>query len=123
MSSLNRELSADVLVLRLDDERAACADRTILERNGRNARTLVKQGELRVTLVTVSAGGAIPEHRADGPISVQVLSGSVCFRVRDDERQLEPGTLLTLAGGQDHSVTSDEGGSFLLTVCHPTPVG
>lgn len=123
MSSLDRETSGDVLIFRLDAERAAVSDREILGRSGRNARTLVKQGGLRVTLVTVGVGGAIPEHRAEGPISVHVLTGCIRLQVGDTEYTLETGALATLAGGRPHSVTSDDGGSFLLTVCHPTPVG
>ena len=121
MSSLDREMSGDVLVFHLEAERAATADPAVLERSGRNARTLVKQGGLRVTLVTVSAGGSITEHRAAGPISVHVLSGEILFQAGEATHRLEAGTLLTLAGGQDHSVTSENGGSFLLTVCQPTP--
>lgn len=122
MSSLDREMSGDVLVFRLDAERAAVSDQGILERSGRNARTLVKQGGLRVTLVTVGAGGAIPEHHAEGPITVQVLTGSVRFRAGGVEHRLQEGALLVLAGGLPHAVTSDHGGSFLLTVHHTTQV-
>lgn len=121
MSSLNRPMSGPVLVFNLDHERAAVGDPAILSRSGRNARTLVKEGALRVTVVTVTGGGRISEHQADGPVSVQVLSGSIRFLAGGTEHVLRPGSLLTLGRDVPHSVSSEEGGSFLLTVCQPGP--
>jgi quercetin dioxygenase-like cupin family protein len=121
--SLDRPLSGDVLRFDLNRERAAAADPAILDRSGRTARTLVKQGGLRVTVVTLAAGGEIPEHQADGPISVLVLEGSIRFWVRDEEYLLESGSLLTLSQGISHRASSERGGSFLLTVCLPEPIG
>lgn len=123
MSSLDRPMSGEMLVFDLDRERAVAEDAELLSRNGRNARTLTKEGGLRVTVVTVAGGGLISEHQADGPITVQVLSGSILFRAVGREHELQPGSLLTLAEGVPHSVTSAEGGSFLLTVCRPGTVG
>lgn len=123
MSSLDRPMSGPVLVFDLDQERAVADDPELLSRNGRNARALAKEEGLRVTVVSVAGGGVIAEHQADGPISVQVLSGSIRFRAAGAEHVLRPGSLLTLAEGVRHSVTSEEGGSFLLTVCRPGPEG
>lgn len=119
MSSIDRPLSGRTLRFTLDKENAQARDPDLLARHGRNARTLVKEDGLRVTVVAVAAGGEIPEHQADDPISVQVLDGSIRFTAQGDEHLLEAGTLLTLPAGVRHSVSSDGGGVFLLTVCHP----
>jgi quercetin dioxygenase-like cupin family protein len=119
MSSIDRPLSGDVLRFRLGEERARVNDPAVLERNGRNARTLLKQGPLRVTLVMVRAGGQIAAHRADGPISVHVLDGDIRFRVADREHRLSAGDLLVLSAGLQHDVTSETGGTFLLTIVQP----
>ena len=121
MSSIDRPLSGDVLRFDLEDERGRVNDSALLERNGRNARTLVKDGPLRVTLVMVRKGGRIAAHRADGPITVYVLDGDIRFRVAGQEHRLTPGDLLAVAAGLEHDVASDAGGTFLLTVTHPGP--
>lgn len=116
MPSIDRPLTGDALVFDLAEERERAADPALLERSGRNARTLLKSGPLRVTLVVVAPGGAIPEHRADGPITVQPLDGEIRFSLDGADHDLRPGQVLAAGPGIPHSVTSDKGGSFLLTV-------
>ena len=119
MSSIDRPLSGDLLRFDLEEERARVFDATLLERHGRNARTLVKEGPLRVTLITVRAGGHIAPHRAEGPISVQVIHGDIAFRAEEREHRLTAGDLLVLKPGVTHEVRSDGGGTFLLTIVQP----
>ena len=117
MPSIDRPLSGRALLHRLGGERRReLVDRELVTRGGRSARTLVKDGPLRVTLVVRGAGGVLAEHRADGPITVQVLAGRILFRAGEDEWPLEPGDLLSLGAGVPHAVESREGGEFLLTV-------
>lgn len=118
MPSIDRPLSDDVLVFALDAELGRAADTSSLERSGRNARTLVKSGPLRVTLVVVAAGGDIAEHEADGPITVQPVQGRIRFTAGGRDYDLGPGELLSLGPGVRHSVSSEAGGAFLLTVSH-----
>ena len=118
MSSIDRPLSGDVLRFDLAAERGRVNDPTQLERHGRNARTLLKEGPLRVTLVMVRAGGRIAAHHAAGPITVHVLQGDIRFRVAGQEHRLTSGDLLAVGPGLEHDVTSDGGGTFLLTVVH-----
>ena len=119
MSSIDRPLSGDVLHFRLEEERGRIDDHVLLERHGRNARTLVKEGPLRVTLVMVRAGGHIAAHRTGGPITVQVLDGDIGFRVAGREHRLAAGDLLMVNAGLEHDVASETGGTFLLTVVEP----
>lgn len=79
----------------------------------------MKDGPLRVTVVVVEPGGRIAEHDAPGPITVQPLDGRIRFTAGDATHEIGPGQLLALGAGLRHSVSSDEGGSFLLTHGHP----
>jgi quercetin dioxygenase-like cupin family protein len=119
MSSIDRPLSGAALRFTLSEERARVDDPELLKRNGRNARTLVKEGPLRVTLVKVAAGGRIAPHLTDGPITIHVLDGEIRFRAADKEHALGAGDLLVVDGGVEHSVESAAGGTFLLTVVQP----
>lgn len=117
MPSIDRPLAGRAIHLRLGDaHRADLIDHDLLARSGRGARTLLKEGALRVTLVALAAGGSLAEHRADGPITVHVLAGTIDFRAGEDRWLLETGDLLSLAAGVPHAVESAEGGEFLLTV-------
>lgn len=83
---------------------------------GRTARTLVRDGPLRVTLVALAPGGVLAEHQANGPITVHVLSGKIRFRVGEDEWMLEQGDLLSLGAAVTHAVDAEARSVFLLTV-------
>ena len=121
MSSIGRPLSGDVLCFQLAEERGRVNDPALLERHGRSARTLLKEGPLRVTLVMVQAGGHIGAHRSDGPITLHVLEGDIRFRGAGQEHRLAAGDLLVARAGLEHDVASEAGGTFLLTVVHPSP--
>jgi quercetin dioxygenase-like cupin family protein len=82
----------------------------------RNAMTLHKGPGLRVVLIVMHANTTIPSHHADGPISVQVLAGSITFRATARVVTLHTGQLLTLAAGIPHVVEAEEESAFLLTM-------
>jgi quercetin dioxygenase-like cupin family protein len=120
MPSIQRQLSGEILVFEIDEERERASDPDVLLRSGRNARTLLKMGSLRVTLVVLEAGGELAEHEAAGPITVQVVRGRIQFTAEEERHDIGPGQLLAAGSGVRHSVASAEGAAFLLTVSHVT---
>jgi quercetin dioxygenase-like cupin family protein len=123
MPSIERPLSGDILLHDLQEEFDQTADAAILERSGRNARTLIKSGPLRVTLVVLAPGGEISEHSADGPITIQPVEGSIRFTALGQVHEIGPGEVLSAGPGVPHTVASDGGGAFLLTLCNPVSSG
>jgi quercetin dioxygenase-like cupin family protein len=114
MSPVQRSITG-TLRLSLQDEIRIVRDQ--LRTTGeRTARTLVKHGPLRTTLVGLAAGGTLKSHKADGPITVQVLEGTVEFEADGERWTLPTGSLLALESGITHSVSAPDGGVFLLTV-------
>ena len=111
-----RNSPGDVLSFQLGEERTRVNDPALLQRHGRNARTLLMEGPLQVTLVMVGAGDHIAAHRADGIITVHVLDGDIEFRVAGHEHRLAAGCLLVVAAGLERDVASEAGDTFLLTV-------
>jgi quercetin dioxygenase-like cupin family protein len=87
----------------------------------RNAMTLYKGPGLRIVLIAVHANTTIPSHRADGPISVQVLEGVLTFRAEAHAVTLRAGQLLTLSAGIPHVVEAEEESAFLLTMGTESP--
>ncbi|HMU60518.1 MAG TPA: cupin domain-containing protein [Gemmatimonadales bacterium] len=110
MSSIERPLSGDVVIVELSGGGEGPLP------GGRRARTLIKNGLIRATLVTVAAGAEIPEHQADGPITVQPLQGRLQFSAAGNTHDIGPGQLLSLGAGVRHAVASASGATFLLTV-------
>jgi quercetin dioxygenase-like cupin family protein len=117
MSSLRRTLEGEVLVhhLKRDEQ---MIDQQLLARHGRTARTLVKEGPLRLTVIAIAAGGVIPVHHAEGPITIHLLEGDAVFDVAEREYALAAGDVLVLASGVPHAARSTAGCVLLLTVVH-----
>lgn len=114
MSPVERPLHGTVLHFILEDEM-----RIIREQLGsasRIARTLVKNGPLRATIIGLAPGGVITPHSADGPITVQVLEGEIEFEADGRSWSLPLGSMLALGAGVEHAARSATGGIFLLTV-------
>jgi quercetin dioxygenase-like cupin family protein len=120
MSSMRRILNADVLVHHLTrDERML--DPELLARHGRTARTIVKEGPLRLTIMGIAAGGVLPTHSTDAHVTIHVLEGEVTFTARGREYALTVGDVLVFAPGVEHEARSAKGGVFLLTVLYMGP--
>jgi quercetin dioxygenase-like cupin family protein len=57
---------------------------------------LAKEPALRVVLMLLGKGTRISEHQAAGPLTFQLLSGSVTFRAGDRAERLASGDLIVL---------------------------
>ena len=114
---MHRTISGEVLVQHLTDD-AMLIDRGLVEQHGRSARTLVKEGPLRVTMIALAASGTLPAHSTVGPISIQLLEGDITFTAAGNEYPLEMRDLLVISASVEHSAKSANGGAFLLTVVH-----
>jgi quercetin dioxygenase-like cupin family protein len=117
MSSLDRTISGEVLVRHLPRDEQTI-DQSLVARHGRSARTLVKEGPLRLTVMALAPSGGLPAHNTDGPVSIHVLEGDVVFEALGQKYPLSVGDVLVLAAGVEHSASSARGCVFLLTVVH-----
>jgi quercetin dioxygenase-like cupin family protein len=122
MSSLDRIISGEALVRHLPRDEQTI-DQSIVARHGRSARTLVKEGLLRLTIMALAPDGDLPAHKTDGPVSIHVLEGEVVFEALGQKYPLSVGDLLVLAAGVEHSASSVPGCVFLLTVVHTPSAG
>lgn len=93
------------------------------DESGRRAEILVKQDDLRVTLVTMRAGVQLDEHLVPVSLSIQVLKGTFEVSYDDQTDLLGTGEFIALKGKVPHAVRSVESGAFLLTLGWPGPDG
>jgi quercetin dioxygenase-like cupin family protein len=91
-------------------ERAATAS------SGRAAKTLAKEGRLRVTLIALKRGTVLKQHHADGPVSIQCLRGNVAIAVGDDTSELTSGGLMVLDAKVAHGARALQDSSILITM-------
>jgi len=86
---------------------------------GQNARTLIKYDDLRIVLIALKGGARIPEHKTNGRISVQVLSGHVRLNASGRAFNLLPGSVLSLEECAPHDLEALEESALLLTIAWP----
>jgi quercetin dioxygenase-like cupin family protein len=88
-------------------------------KTGRAGKTLVKEGSLRITLVALKKGTALPSHHVDGPISIQTIRG--CLRLTTEKGDLDvpAGSLMALGPGVVHTAKAHEDCAILLTFAMP----
>jgi quercetin dioxygenase-like cupin family protein len=118
MSPVQRTLASAVLTFDLVDEMRTVRGE-LDAGHSRIARTLVKEGPLRLTLIGVQPGGGMHEHVSAGPITIHALEGTLVVHVGEQAHTLHAGALMAVDGGVRHDVKSDDGGLFLLTLVAP----
>ena len=91
--------------------------------NGHRQITLLHQGPVRLVLFAFAAGGRMPEHRAPGWVTIQVLRGTLRVRTPEAQHTLGEGQILALAPDVPHDVDASEEADMLLGVYPETPVG
>lgn len=79
--------------------------------------TLYRHGPLTVALFLFDRGAAMPQHVAEGVVTVQVLQGRLKMSAEGQTHDLPAGSLLVLAPGVKHDVHAIEPTRMLLTVC------
>jgi quercetin dioxygenase-like cupin family protein len=64
--------------------------------------------------MVLKKGAHLHEHRTNGPITVQVVSGSIRFNAGPDQRLISAGEMVGLDRGIAHSVDALEESAFIL---------
>jgi len=110
-----RRLSGTVLTFLLGTEDDTLRETAQSSKSGRAAKTLVKQGGMRITLVALKKGTNLPSHHVTGPISIQTMRG--CLRLTTDrgDVDLRAGGLISLGPGVAHTAKAHEDCAILIT--------
>ena len=109
-------LQGDVSLVDLNEQAAAVLAEAKQATSKRAARTLIKEGPLRMTLVAFPAGGALSNHNAGGPVSIHVLSGAITIGVSGNTQALSAGQTLVLRANLQHGLTATADSVVLLTI-------
>jgi quercetin dioxygenase-like cupin family protein len=82
----------------------------------RTAITLFKTPTLSLVLLAVKEGARLREHRAEGSLTVQVVSGAVRVDAGGRRVELAPGEVLVLEPGLGHALEAVRESAVLLTI-------
>jgi quercetin dioxygenase-like cupin family protein len=107
----------------IDLDRAAAelmAEPTPGER-GQRQKTLYRHGRVTVALFLFDKGAGMPQHVAEGVVTVHVLAGRLRMSAEGRAHDLTAGQLLVLSPGVRHDVFAEEPTRMLLTVCLDVP--
>lgn len=112
----SRNLEDPVREVNLSEATAKAWKRLEDSSTGNTAVTLLKQPLIRAVLMVLKTGAKIPEHKANGDLTVQMLRGKLRFRVNNREFILTQGELLTVGGNLPHDLEAEEDAEVLLTI-------
>lgn len=79
-------------------------------------QTLIKTESLEVARLLLPAGKHIAEHQVTGELTLQCLSGAVSLHIAQEERQLNAGDWVFLAGNVRHSLHAQSDSVLLLSL-------
>jgi uncharacterized protein (DUF2249 family)/quercetin dioxygenase-like cupin family protein len=80
------------------------------------SRRILMEPVMRVVLVSMRAGQILPEHAANGLVTVYSVSGRVLFYEGTECCDMVPGALIRLAPGRPHRVEAKEDSRLLVTM-------
>jgi quercetin dioxygenase-like cupin family protein len=115
----SHEISGDVLPLDIEAESAAILKAAKMAGVGHAARTLVKDGPLRIIILGLKTGSTLKEHESAGPVSVHVLSGQVGIASPARSDSLRSGQALVFDAAVSHSLEAQSDSVVLLTIAWP----
>jgi quercetin dioxygenase-like cupin family protein len=89
---------------------------SLVSLHGQKTRTLFRSAQLELIHLHVPAGRSIGEHRVQGEVLLQCLSGQLILSSADRILTLAEGELVQLPPGQDHSVQAEKESEALLLI-------
>jgi quercetin dioxygenase-like cupin family protein len=83
---------------------------------GHLGKTFLRGKDMRVVLMVLDRGARIPEHRANGSLTIQTLDGRVIVSVYESSFDLASGQLLAIEHDAPHALVAIEDSAVLLTI-------
>jgi quercetin dioxygenase-like cupin family protein len=113
----DHKLEGEVIHLQLAEQGAEVLDEAKASSQGRSARTVIKEGPLRLTLLALREGGVVDEHRTGSPVSIQVLNdGAVTIDAAGKSYGLGRQETLVLDADVAHALRATKDTVLLLTL-------
>jgi quercetin dioxygenase-like cupin family protein len=112
----SHQVSGDAVLLDIERESKEILGAAAAAGVKHAAKTLIKDGPLRMVILGFMSGASLREHRADGPVSIHALMGNVEITTLAGTQRVHPGAIVVLAADLSHSVTAKTDAVLLLTI-------
>ena len=109
------KLAGRVIVFDTATQEAKVHGWAAASKTGRAAKTLVKEGQLRVTLIGLRKGTVLGSHQVAGELSIHVLRGALEIRTTAGSVRVPKGGIAVLHAGVRHDALALRDASILLT--------
>jgi quercetin dioxygenase-like cupin family protein len=109
-------ISGQLLRFRLPAEELRLREQAAASKAGRAAKTLVKEGLLRITQVALQKGTPLQAHHVGGAVSMQVQHGRLRLTTADSALDLRSGELVALDAGVAHAALALSDCTILITM-------
>lgn len=109
-----RPAAGGMITVKLSDEITRLKGTAEWSSGDRHAVSLVKDAALNVLLMVLKKGAHLHEHHTKGPITVQVVSGSIRFSAGADQRMISAGEMVGLDRDVAHSLEALEESAIIL---------
>jgi len=103
-------------IARSDLEEEIRRMRTSPRSGGHLGKTLLRNADMRVVLMILERGARIPDHRAEGSLTIQTLDGRVIVTLLESSFDLASGQLLAIEHDVSHALVAIEDSAVLLTI-------
>jgi quercetin dioxygenase-like cupin family protein len=110
------EMSGQLLRFRLAAEESRLREQAAASKAGRAAKTLVKEGSLRITQVALRKGTPLQAHQVAGAVSLQVQRGRLRLTTAGGALDLGSGELVALGAGVAHAALALSDCVILITM-------
>ncbi len=91
--------------------------------HGRRQETIYHHEAVTLILFSFEEGGSLPDHQANGTVTIQALEGRLQVQAGEEAYTLQPGNMVLLAPNIRHSVTATEQSALLVTVSRESRAG
>lgn len=109
-------LAGPVSAFDLNDEIARLRGEDAWQQGSHNAKTLTKEQDLRVVVTVLRKDARVDEHRTNGPVAIQTISGHVRVLLPDQTVELPAGHVLIMGPDVTHDIQALEDSAFLFTI-------
>ncbi len=109
------QLAAKMLTFDTSAEERRLRQQAAEARTGRAAKTFVKEGRIRLTLVALRKGTVLGAHQVEGDVTLHVLRGRLEVRTAREAVRAIKGGIIALQAGVSHEAEALRGSTVLIT--------